>query len=99
VTLSGAAQKAVQDLADTVVKLRPSMVLISGYSDPSKRLSDEIIVTQKRVTAVQKALEEAGVAAVRIKQMVYDDQGTAPKAGGDDGSNGGLKQVTITLVR
>lgn len=99
VTLTEAAQKAVQDLAETVKKLRPSLVLISGYSDPTKRLSDEIIVTQKRVTAVQRALEGAGVAAVRIKQMVYDDQGTPPAVGGDEGGDGGLKQVTITLVR
>jgi outer membrane protein OmpA-like peptidoglycan-associated protein len=99
VVLADATANKLKALAETIKKENPSLVLISSFGDPKAARSDEVVVAQKRATAVQNALVAAGVDEQKIRQMVYDDQGTSPAQGGPDGSKAPLKQVTITLFK
>lgn len=70
-------QAKLKELAAQILATDPPEVVISGYSDSTGTLAANIVMAQKRVTAVSNALTQAGVSVAKIKQMVYGEEDPA----------------------
>lgn len=72
--ISEAGRAELKKIIEQIKAGNPREVIISGYSDSTGTLAANIVMAQKRVTAVYTMMVEAGIPADKIKQMVYGEE-------------------------